>query len=50
MIDCGIQIYKYEGFVGLWKGLVPCYVKVVPAMAIMFWCNEKLKLLLNVKE
>ena len=50
MFDCGIKIYQHEGFVGLWKGLVPCYVKVVPAMAIMFWCNEKLKRLFNVHE
>jgi len=50
MFDCGIKIYQTEGFVGLWKGLVPCYVKVIPAMAIMFWCNEKLKLLFNVRE
>ena len=48
MFDCGAQIYKVEGVQGLFKGLVPCYAKVVPAMAIMFWCNENLKKLLEV--
>lgn len=50
MWDCFIKIYNSEGVPGLYKGLVPCYAKVVPAMAIMFWCNEKLKLMLGVKE
>lgn len=50
MWDCTIKIAQNEGFTGLYKGLVPCYVKVIPAMAIMFWCNERLKLMLAVKE
>lgn len=50
MWHCGQTIYQTEGAAGLFKGLVPCYVKVIPAMAIMFWCNERLKLFLCVNE
>lgn len=42
-MDCGNKVYAKEGFLGLYKGFVPCLLKVAPAMAILFWCNEMLK-------
>ena len=48
LIDCATKIILKDGFVGLYRGIVPCYLKVVPAMAIMFWCNERLKKQFNV--
>jgi hypothetical protein len=38
--DCFMKIVHKEGFVGLYGGLSACMLKVVPAMAIMFLCNE----------
>lgn len=44
-VDCGVKIVQQEGIAGLYKGLWPCYLKVAPSMAILFWCNERLKVL-----
>ena len=41
--------FRTEGFRGFFKGLVPCYLKVVPVAAIGFWVNEHLKKLLHIK-
>jgi len=45
-IDCLVTIAKTEGRAGLFRGLWPCYLKVAPSVAILFWCNEQLKALL----
>jgi solute carrier family 25 (mitochondrial phosphate transporter), member 23/24/25/41 len=45
--DCITKIVKEEGPKGLYKGLWPCYLKVAPSMAILFWCNERLKVLIG---
>jgi hypothetical protein len=45
LVDCAVKIYQEEGFRGWYKGLWPCYLKVAPSMAILFWCNERLKAL-----
>lgn len=37
------SIVKEEGFAGLYKGLWPNFIKVVPSIAIMFTMNELLK-------
>ena len=42
------HIYHTEGLPGFFRGLVPCYLKVIPAIAIAFAANEKLKALLGV--
>jgi hypothetical protein len=42
-IDCVNKIIEKEGSRGLFKGLVPCYLKVIPATAILFMTNERLK-------
>ncbi len=46
--DCFVTIFKKEGPRGLFKGLLPCYVKVIPATAILFMTNERLKKWLGV--
>jgi hypothetical protein len=46
-VDCAVKIVQEEGLKGWYKGLWPCYLKVAPSMAILFWCNERLKSLFN---
>jgi solute carrier family 25 phosphate transporter 23/24/25/41 len=46
--DCGYKIAQADGVKGLFKGLVACQLKVVPAMAIMFMCNEELKKVIKI--
>ena len=43
MMNCFSRIIKEEGPLALYKGYLACLLKVVPAMAVMFWCNELLK-------
>lgn len=40
-------ILRKEGFVGLYKGFGPNFIKVVPTIAIMFWTNDMLLRLVN---
>ena len=49
MIDCFATIMRKEGTLALYKGYVACMLKVAPAMAVMFWCNELLKSFLKNK-
>jgi solute carrier family 25 phosphate transporter 23/24/25/41 len=48
VIGCVWNIGTVEGFSGFYRGLVPCYMKVIPSCGIAFACNEKLKSLLNI--
>jgi solute carrier family 25 (mitochondrial phosphate transporter), member 23/24/25/41 len=41
--DCGVTLLREEGVIGWYRGLWACILKVAPAMAVMFWCNELLK-------
>ena len=41
--DCVMKIYQREGLPGYFKGLVPCYMKIIPSTALMFMVNEWLK-------
>ena len=43
MFNCFARIVQDEGPLALYKGYVACLLKVAPAMAVMFWCNELLK-------
>ena len=45
--DCLKQILKNEGFLGFYKGLTACYLKVIPAMAISFMTYERLRVILK---
>jgi hypothetical protein len=48
MLDCFKTITIKEGPLALYGGLNACLLKVIPAMAIMFMCNEQLKKMLDV--
>ena len=48
VVDCTKKILEKEGPRGLFKGLVPCYLKVIPATAILFMTNERLKKWLQI--
>lgn len=41
-------IYKNEGFFGFYKGILPNFIKVVPAISVSFWVYEKMKLVLKI--
>lgn len=41
LVDCFNKIYKSGGITALFKGLVPCYLKVIPSTAILFMTNVK---------
>ena len=43
IVDCVKKILEKEGYRGMFKGLVPCYLKVIPSTAILFMCNERFK-------
>lgn len=42
IIDCIQKIYKNEGIRGFYRGLVACYIKIFPAIAIQFYVFEYL--------
>ena len=37
------KIIKYEGFLGFYRGLFPCYLKIFPSIAIQFYTIEVLR-------
>lgn len=41
--DCIKRTYHEEGVKGFYRGLAPCYLKVIPSMAIAFMTYEHLK-------
>jgi hypothetical protein len=43
ILDCITKIYRTNGIGGLYRGLVPCYIKIFPAVALQFWTMELLK-------
>ena len=47
-MDVVNKIVAKEGTSGLFKGLVPCYLKVIPMTALLFMTNEWLKKYLKV--
>mmetsp|Transcript_12699 Transcript_12699/g.27519 ORF Transcript_12699/g.27519 Transcript_12699/m.27519 type:complete len:330 (+) Transcript_12699:393-1382(+) len=49
MMDCFVKTVQEEGFLALFKGLAPNYVKVVPSIAIAFVTYEQVKELLGVE-
>jgi solute carrier family 25 phosphate transporter 23/24/25/41 len=48
--DAAKQIVAKEGFPGLYRGMVPCYLKVVPAIAISFGTYELMRQLLGIEQ
>ena len=49
MVDTLKTIFKDEGVRGLYRGLLPNFLKVIPAVSIGYVVYEQLKLVLNVK-
>jgi len=49
MMDCFVRTVREEGFLALFKGLGPNYVKVVPSIAIAFVTYEQVKEALGVE-
>jgi len=47
--DCVSTMYKVEGATSLYKGMVPCWLKVMPSMAISFMTFERVKVWLDLK-
>jgi len=43
IIDCVTKIYRTNGIGELYRGLIPCYIKIFPAVALQFWTMETLK-------
>ena len=41
MIDCGMKIWKSQGFIGFFRGLMPNILKVVPSSALTFLVYEE---------
>jgi len=35
------QVVKNDGFLGLYRGLLPAYLRIFPCLAVQFWCLEK---------
>ena len=43
MFEVFAHVVRQDGLLGLYKGYFACILKVGPAIAILFWCNELLK-------
>lgn len=43
VVDAFQKIVRMEGVLGLYKGYLPNFVKVVPTISIMFSCNDLIK-------
>ncbi|KAI9591316.1 mitochondrial carrier domain-containing protein [Syncephalis fuscata] len=43
------QVITKEGILGLYKGMIPNYLKVAPAIGVSFWCYELCKDLFGSK-
>ena len=48
VIGAAMHIMRTDGLRGFYRGLIPCYLKVVPSVGIAFGVNEKLKVLFGV--
>jgi solute carrier family 25 phosphate transporter 23/24/25/41 len=46
--DAFIRIYRTEGILGFYRGLVPNFIKVVPAISVSFYVYESMKQLLKI--
>lgn len=46
--DCAVKTFQNEGVAGLYKGLTPSLLKVVPAVSISWACYDSLTKFLDV--
>lgn len=49
LAHCIISMFIYEGPSAFFRGLSPCILKMVPATAILFSVNERLKKFLEIE-
>lgn len=49
VVDCATRCIKKEGVKGLFKGLTPNLLKVVPAVSITYICYEHSKKVMNLR-
>ena len=42
-LDCTKKAYRAEGIYGLYRGILPCQLKIIPASALVFLVNDLLK-------
>uniref|UniRef100_A0A7S3KJ38 Mitochondrial carrier protein n=1 Tax=Euplotes crassus TaxID=5936 RepID=A0A7S3KJ38_EUPCR len=49
LLHCIVSMMLYEGPRSFWKGLNPCILKMIPATAILFAVNERLKKWMSVE-
>lgn len=45
-----MDLYKRQGIKGFYMGMSMTLVKVIPYQGILFWCNEKLKVLMKYEK
>ena len=45
--DCVLKTFRAEGMRGLYKGLIACYLKVIPSMAIAFMTFERMRIVMG---
>jgi len=41
--DCILRTWQCKGFSGFYQGFVPCFLRVIPAMSIVFGINERMR-------
>ena len=46
--DAFVRIFREEGIIGFYRGLVPNFIKVVPAISVSFYVYETMKQFLNI--
>ena len=47
IIDCIIKIYEHENIPGFYKGLIPNFLKNIPAVSISYTVFEETKVILK---
>jgi solute carrier family 25 phosphate transporter 23/24/25/41 len=45
--ECTKEVFKMDGILGFYRGLIPNYLKVVPAISISFVVYERIKQMLG---
>jgi len=48
-LDAVVKIVKEDGVLALYRGMVPCYLKVVPAISISFCVYELMRMVLGIE-
>ena len=43
VLDCGVRLYRADGWRALWRGFGPCFARAVPANSVAFLVFERVK-------